>query len=154
MANLATTVVRPVITGGVNTYPNWSPDGRHIVFRRMVGEKDSEVFIANSDGSGAVNLTNNPAFDGWPAWSPDGREIAFASNRAGNPKVYKVYVMAADGSDVRLVADTEGRGTAPQWTVDGRSLLFTVCKRVAAAVDCEVYRSPVPPPSSRGVRGS
>jgi TolB protein len=106
IADAATGAVRPVITGGVNTYPSGSPDGRRIVFRRMLGETNSEVFVADGDGSHAVNLTNNPAFYGWPAWSPDGRQIAFASNRAGDPQIYKIYVMAADGSDVRLAADT------------------------------------------------
>jgi TolB protein len=145
VADVATGAVRAVIAGGVNTYPDMSPDGRHIAFRRMLGEKNSEVFVARNDGSHAVNLSNSPAFDGWPAWSPDGRQIAFASNRAGAPQVYKIYVMAADGSDVRLVADTDGRGTAPKWTVDGRSILFTVCKRAGRDFDCEVYRGTAPP---------
>jgi TolB protein len=101
-----------LISGGVNTYPAWSPDGKRIAFRRMLGEMNSEVFVANRDGSEQRNLTNHPAFDGWPAWSPDGGRIAFASNRNAN---YQIFTMNADGSDVRLVANTEGRATAPQW---------------------------------------
>src|SRR5215472_17345720 len=37
------------ITGGVNTYPSFSPDGERFAFRRMVGETNSEVFVANLD---------------------------------------------------------------------------------------------------------
>ena len=51
------------------------------MFRRMPGENNSEVFIANNDGADIRNLTNGPAFDAWPAWSPDGTKIAFASSR-------------------------------------------------------------------------
>jgi TolB protein len=128
--------VTQLISGGVNTYPAWSPDGKRIAFRRMLGEMNSEVFLANSDGSGARNLSNHPAFDGWPAWSPDGTRIAFASNRNAN---YQVFVMNPDGTDVRLVANTEGRATAPRWARDGRTVYFTVCKKVDFGRDCQIF---------------
>ena len=40
-----------MISGGVNTYPVPSPDGRSIAFRKML-DTNSEVFVANIDGSG------------------------------------------------------------------------------------------------------
>jgi TolB protein len=128
--------ITTLITGGVNTYPAWSPDGKHIAFRRMLGEMNSEVFIANTDGSDARNLTNHPAFDGWPAWSPDGTQIAFASNRNAN---YQVFIMNADGTNVRLLANTEGRATAPQWGRDGARVYFPICKKVDFGSDCEIF---------------
>jgi TolB protein len=138
---LASGKVTTLITGGVNTYPAWSPDMRHIAFRRMLGEMNSEVFIADGDGSNPRNLTNHPAFDGWPAWSPDGKLIAFASNRNAR---YQIFVMNADGSDVRLVANTEGRATAPRWARDGKALYFTNCTSKDYSVDCEVLVSRLP----------
>jgi TolB protein len=128
--------VRELISGGVNTYPAWSPDGRWIAFRRMVQDTNSEVFLADSAGRGARNLTNSPAFDGWPAWSPDGRLIAFASNRGGTGD-YEIYVMKPDGSEVRRVARTTGRATAPKWGRDGRTLYFPICHQG----DCQIYES-------------
>ena len=118
--------ITKLIDGGVNTYPAWSPDGKRIAFRRMLGESNSEVFLANADGSDARNLTNDPAFDGWPTWSPDGTKIAFASNRRGS---YEIYIMNPDGSKVRKVANNEGRATAPQWTKDGKNIFFPLCRR-------------------------
>jgi len=125
-----------VITGGVNTYPAWSPDGKQIAFRRMIGEMNSEVFIANSDGTGIRNLTNHQAFDGWPAWSPDGSKIAFASNRNSS---YQIFIMKADGTDTRLVANTEGRATAPQWGRDGLRIYFPICRNLDFGFDCEIF---------------
>jgi TolB protein len=148
--DVATGAVRTVISGGVNTYPTWSPDGRKIAFRKIIGDLNSEVFVASADGSGLVNLTHNPAFDGWPAWSPDGRQIAFASNRDGltahRADIYKVYVMRADGADVRLVADTVGRATAPTWSRDGRRIYFTNC---LGSAKCEIYAAPAPGPEDK-----
>ncbi|SRR6266508_107140 len=66
--DMPTRRIAALISGGVNTYPAWSPDGKRIAFRRMLGESNSEVFVANADGTNARNLTNHPAFDGWPAW--------------------------------------------------------------------------------------
>ena len=134
---LATRKITRLISGGVNTYPVWSPDGKRIAFRRMLEETNSEVFVANADGSDARNLTNDPAFDGWPAWSPDGNKIAFASNR-GNQN-YQIYTMSPDGSGIRLVARTEGRGTAPKWSPDGKTIYFTICKKVDFGTDCQIY---------------
>jgi TolB protein len=140
---VATGRVVQLIAGGVNTYPVWSPDGTRLAFRRMLGEMNSEVFIAKADGTEARNLTNHPAFDGWPAWSPDGHRIAFASNRNWN---YQIFVMNADGRDVRLVANTEGRATAPIWGRDGKTIYFTICRKVDFGSDCEIFAAPGSPP--------
>jgi len=133
--------IRELISGGVNTYPAWSPDGKHLAFRRMLGESNSEVFLADSDGTHIRNLTDNPAFDGWPAWSPDGNRLAFASNRDGD---YQIYVMRMDGTDVRLVAPSTGRGTAPKWTRDGHSIFFPICRREDAGYGCEIFAATAP----------
>jgi len=139
--DLATKKATRIITGGVNTYPAFSPDGKRLAFRRILGELNSEVFVADADGSHAKNITNHPAFDGWPSWSPDGSRIAFASNRFSS---YEIFVMKPDGTDVQLVANTDGRGTAPQWTRDGKTLLFPICHNVALGVDCQIYTAPAP----------
>src|SRR5438045_5953174 len=133
---LDTKKITHLITGGINTYGSWSPDMKRIAFRRIIGDENSEVFVAYGDGSNPRNLTNNPFFDGWPAWSPDARTIAFASNRRGHG--YQIFVMHADGSNVRLVANTEGRGTAPRWSPDGKTIYFTNCIAKDYGTDCEI----------------
>lgn len=138
--DLASGRVATLISGGVNTYPVMSPDGRWIAFRRILGEMNSEVFVADANGGNARNLTSHPAFEGWPAWSPDGRSLAFAANRNAN---YQIFLMDADGSNVRLLANTEGRATAPKWAPDGRIVYFTNCRKVDSGSACEVMAAPV-----------
>jgi hypothetical protein len=70
-----------------------------------------EIYVMNADGSGQINLTDNPADDLGPAWPPDGSRIAFHSERDGNPEI---YVMNADGSDV--IRLTTAGGEFPVWS--------------------------------------
>ena len=141
--DLATKRVRTLISGGVNTFPVMSPDGRKIAYRKIVGDMNSEVFVADADGGNPKNLTNHWSFEGWPAWSPDGRQIAYAGNR-GNAG-YQVFLMNADGSDVRLLAATEGRGTSPKWAPDGRTIYFTMCRSSQERHGCDIMAAPVEP---------
>ncbi len=54
---------------------------------------------------------------------PFDSRIAFLSTRGGRFK--DVYVMAADGEDVRRVTDENTLNLSPSWGPDGRSLLVT-----------------------------
>ena len=124
---------------GINTYPNYSPDGRQILFRKVLGEKNSEVFVMNGDGSSMRNLTNNPAFDAWPRWSPDGKRIVFGSNRE-NKTDYEIYVMNADGSSVQRLTNLSGRSTSPKWSPDGKKISFDH----AAQGECDIFTIDAP----------
>ena len=48
--------------------PAWSPDGRKIVFVRILGRSNSELFVMNADGSHQRRLTFNPGRDDAPDW--------------------------------------------------------------------------------------
>lgn len=52
---------------------SWSPDGRRITFEICRGRSvrsDCDIYVANADGSGLINLTNHPANDYAPTWEP------------------------------------------------------------------------------------
>ena len=138
--DLASGRIAAVLGGGVNTYPVPSPDGRKIAFRKML-DVNSEVFVADADGTDVKNLTDHPAFEGWPAWSPDGKRIAFAANRNSS---YQIFVMDSDGKNVKLVANTEGRATAPKWAPDGKTIYFTNCWKTGLSAACEIMMATAP----------
>jgi Tol biopolymer transport system component len=117
----------------VCTYGSLSPDGQKVLYRKVIdgaafnwsltpSERNSEIFIANLDGTGEVNLAPNAAFDGWPVFSPDGARVAFASNRAGPALTGQVWIVNVDGSDLRQVSHGPWSHVQPAWSSDGKSL--------------------------------
>jgi Tol biopolymer transport system component len=59
--------------------------------------------------------------DSYPSWSPDGGRIVFESNRAGS---HDIWVMNADGSDVRRLTDHPALDETPVFSPDGERIVF------------------------------
>jgi Tol biopolymer transport system component len=94
------------------------------------GTGQREVWVANPDGSGMVNLSNSASIDdAHPSWSPDGRKVAFASNRASSRR-YQVFVVNVDGTGITsLTPDQEGAST-PLWSPEGSRIAYTLAGNV------------------------
>jgi Tol biopolymer transport system component len=106
--------------------PVWSPDGRQIAFAAPgVGEEqNADIFVVNANGSGLVNLTQDPSYDFQPAWSPDGQHIAFATTRHGQ-RDSAIYIMDTDGSNCRQVFhDTTWIARDPIWSPDSSLIII------------------------------
>jgi TolB protein len=92
-----------------DSFPQWSPDGKLIVFSSQRGGPTHDLWVMRLDGTGVRRVTNTRAFDDWRArWSPDGARIVFwAVRRSFN----RAYVVNPDGTGLRLVT----AGSYPVW---------------------------------------
>jgi len=61
--------------------------------------------------------------DEYPSWSPDGSKIVFQSNR--NDNNFEIYVMDADGKNVKRITFNSFEDETPVWSPDGKSILFS-----------------------------
>jgi Tol biopolymer transport system component len=112
------------LTTGYDNFPLWSPRGDLIMFSRLDGGS-YEIFTIRPDGTDERRLTSAPGNDAHQGWSPDGEQIVFASGRMGfkdevlytdAPQPYgELFVMRADGTDVRQLTDNQWEDGTPAW---------------------------------------
>ena len=98
-------------------YPSISPDGNTVAFSYK-----GDIYIVNSEGGEARQLTSNPAYDYSPIWSPDGNTLAFASDRYGN---FDIFTIPVTGGVPFRVTTHSAKETPWTFTPDGKRLLFT-----------------------------
>ncbi|MBC7749601.1 MAG: S9 family peptidase [Methylotenera sp.] len=61
------------------TKPNWSPDGKQMVFTRSVEDKN-QIFVISMEGGEPMQLTKDKYGASNPKWSPDGKKILYSSS--------------------------------------------------------------------------
>ena len=94
------------------------PEKPQIAFNRKVNGQHWKIHLMDIDGKNVQQLTKGIAQDSDPSWSPDGKRIAFWSDRGNGG----LYVMNADGEDVRLLTNQPAR--LPAWSPDGKRIAF------------------------------
>jgi Tol biopolymer transport system component len=107
--------------------PSFAPDGKTLVFGRCpaTGSKGCGIYRAQTDGTELTAITITPpgVVDFAPLYSPDGRKIAFVSYARGGILI-AVYLMNADGSDIRKLTPSWIGGDCPSWSPDGEKIAF------------------------------
>lgn len=99
-----------------------------------------DIYEASRDGSSLKNLTQTRGYDAEGNYSPDGKWIVFASNRsaysrkltaeekaqlAKDPSYFMdLYIMRADGTDVKQLTKAPGYDGGPFFSADGKKIVW------------------------------
>ncbi len=115
-----TVVTRTILSLNVAN-ARWSPDGKRIGLVTWEGG----LYVMNSNGTNIVLLADHISqnYIGIPVWSLDGQQIAFSSDVHDPPEPdpnLEIYVINADGSNLRRVTNMEGQDWPEYWTQDGK----------------------------------
>lgn len=102
-------------------YPQISPNGEQIAFSYQ-----GDIFVVNSKGGEAKQLTAHAAHDYIPIWSPDGKQIAFSSNRHGN---FDVFIMNAEGGQPKRLTYHSSHDSPYDFSPDGKKIVFGALRR-------------------------
>jgi Tol biopolymer transport system component len=81
-----------------NWAPNFTPDGKHIIFCSNHEYKRGfpfNMYLTDINGKGLEKISRDRGFDAFPMFSPDGKKIIFASNR-NNGGTHDTNLFVAD----------------------------------------------------------
>lgn len=106
---------------GDAVHPDWSPDGRRIVFQ-LEDATHSGIVMMNRDGSNMQELTPT-GFQGQPAFTPDGRHVVFDCDC----EPQGIFLMRDDGTHRRRLTTHAFEfqpDTDPNVSPDGQTVTF------------------------------
>ncbi len=114
---------------GLNTAPDWSPDGEYLAYVSQRGPvpsgPGSRIIAIRSIKTGEErqipNKLKNPNLR--PRWSPDGRSfVVDGKDTQGRQGIYRVD--AQTGETTPIVQTESGIATFPSWSPDGKAIFY------------------------------
>jgi TolB protein len=106
--------------GSINLNPDFSPDGRELIFSSYK-RNNPDLYKRALSNTVEVPLSNRKGLNITGTWSPDGTRIALALSKDGNSEIYTI---AKDGSNPIRLTVNPAIEVSPAWSPDGKQLAF------------------------------
>lgn len=97
--------------------------GKDVMLMNRIGPSQSELYVANPDGSGEHKLLRDVGFDYHASYSYDGKWIVFTSERSGYGQA-DIFRVHPDGTGLERLTDDPALDDQAVLSPDGNQLAF------------------------------
>lgn len=106
--------------GSINMNPDFSPDGREIIFTSYK-RGNPDLYRRALSHTAEIPLSNRKGLNITGTWSPDGGRIALALSKDGDAEIYTI---AKDGSNPVRLTVSHSLEVYPTWSPDAKQIAF------------------------------
>lgn len=149
-------VTRLTNSPDLESFPAFSPDGKHVVYASGNGERADHIFTRSLDGKTVLQLSNDDFNDHEPTFSPDGKHVVFVRDSEyisggmsewGSWRGSQLYTVNTDGTGLRQV--TTGyfeHISAPRFSPDGKEIVFSLMQTHGSQIGKVAFDEDQPKP--------
>jgi TolB protein len=102
--------------------PNWSPDGRHILYQSLKGGQ-WDIWAMKPDGTDQRQITAGPGDKTDASFSPDGEWIVYSADGPNLDFANLFIEHISSGMQIQLT-HSDGYDGAPSWSLTGEKIVF------------------------------
>jgi len=125
---------------GHPTTPETKQKYADLIKENLTSPMKMELFVADSDGKNAKQITNFGCASFAPTFTPDGKQLLFSSNKHNcDGRKFELYLINIDGTGLQQVTNLEGFTSFPEFAPDGKKLVFVTDWKAKARYEFNVF---------------
>jgi dipeptidyl aminopeptidase/acylaminoacyl peptidase len=134
---------RPITSGGRDSAPVFSPDGRWLAYLGAAPGGRPQLHVLPAAGGAPRRLTDQPLGAGVPVWSPDSRRLAWTARVPEEGRYGTAEGVGPEAEPPRLITTLKYRQDAVGFVHDRRSHVFVLDLPEDLADDAVAVADPV-----------